>query len=233
MNEEKKTIVVGAKVTMEANMILEKVARSLGITKHELFMMAVESLVRYTCPQFNRTPEMERAMSCFEHMQGWKDAFNLVDSATEPYIVAATYYMTSKGKKTVRAVHLEQPLFGDWKQTYNVQTIFEQALCNLSPERYKRMRVIMGECGCGSLLEVIDILIDRYTQGADMDELRSGFEDNARSDFGNIPPTRPFVRHHAATMDMFEAQQERERRSEEARKKLEGDNDYKPFGYEW
>lgn len=65
-------------------------------------------------------------MSIFEHMDGWMNAFNLIDPNVDTTICEATYFLTAKSKNGSDAVHN----FGDWQQTENVQEILkERCVC--------------------------------------------------------------------------------------------------------
>lgn len=197
MSEEKeKYIAIATKVKPETARRLLALERKKGLSKYALMQMVVDTLVRYMDDRHNLSAEMEAAMSIFEHMEGWRDAFNLADHTTNPEVTEATYYLGDPNKKGTRAVHVSKPFMGHWNQTYNVQQILERTLCLLTPERYRRLRALAIEMDCGSLLELIDQMIDQHTSDADLRDVRASFEDNDRSDFGRKPATAPFVRKH-------------------------------------
>lgn len=242
-------VTVATKMSSAANKRIEKIARKKGLTKYDLIQMVCDTIIRYMDDEHNLTPEMERAMSIFEHMVGWKDAFNLADPYTTPEVVEATYYLTGENKRGVRGVHVKMPFFGTWTQTANIQQIIERTICQLSPERYRRLRALAVEMDCSSLLDLFDALIDYHAKEQDVASMREEFEDANRSEYGQKPVSNAYKRHHKATMDMFEEserkkleeekqkeEEERKRiaeRSEEARIWLEENMPFKPFCTEW
>lgn len=184
MSEEKKYVVVATKVSPDANSRLEALAASKELTKYELIQMVCDTLIRYMDDRHNLTAEMEQAMSIFEHMTGWKNAFNLADPTTDPQVEEATYYLVSSGKKGFRAVHVTRPFMGDWQEDANIQRIIERTINLITPERYMRLRRLAVDFECSSLLELMDKLIDMHSDDVDLHEFRKTFEDANRTDNG-------------------------------------------------
>lgn len=185
---DNKPIVINSKVTAEAGRQLNQLCRKKGLSHNELLRNVIETLTRYMSDKHNLTPDMEKAMSIFEHMEGWKDAFNLCDPATEPEVVFAVYFMQDKnGMKGLRVSLVEKPYFGIWTQTENINEIFERTFCTLLPEQYKRLRKLGTDLGTNSVIETIATLITMYGNDADERIYREIFEDANRSEFGLKP----------------------------------------------
>lgn len=204
---------VATKISNIAYERLNKIARKKGMTIYELIQMVCDTLIRYMDDRHNLTQDMERAMSIFEHMIGWQGVFNLADPTIMPEVCEATYYLTAEGKRGVRAVHVEKPFFGNWKENENVQQIMERTIDLLSPQRYRRLRALAVELDCSSLLDLFDHLIDYHTREQDAAALRREFEDADRSEFGKKPNSTAYKRHHKQDMTMFdqlEAQAQRQ-----------------------
>lgn len=183
--DEGKFVNVGTKVTPRANEVIERLAKKFGMTKYDLLQMCCDVLVRYTSDRYNLQPELEQMMRVFEHTVGWKDAANIADPSAEWEIQEATYFMTAKGRKGVRAVHVERPFMGQWKATENIQETFELTLNYLMPERYVRLRRLGAALHIGSMVQLIDLLVDRFnTEVLDEDEIRRTFEDCNRGQNG-------------------------------------------------
>lgn len=176
--------VVATKVSATCNSALKKICRKLGIKRYDMLQMMCDCIVRYMDDKHNLSSEMERTMSIFEHMVGWKNCFNLADYTTNPEIAEATYYLTSQGKRGTRAVHIERPFFGTWQQDVNIQRILERSICLLTPERYQRLRMLAVDNNCSSILELLDIMIDHHSKDSDVAEFRKQFEDANRSEYG-------------------------------------------------
>jgi len=187
---------------------LEKIAQKKGISVYQMLQMVCDTLARYMDDKHNLTPEMEKAMSIFEHMEGWKKALNLADPTVQKKIGEATYFLYDpKGKrKGFRAVHVTRPLeknsgetlnaIGDWQQTINIQDILERTICLTMPERYIRLRRLAATKDCNGIVELIDTLIDEHSQDEDVRFFREAFEDADRSEYGVKPWTAPFKRKH-------------------------------------
>lgn len=195
-------VVVNTKVSKPAAALLQQLALTKGISIYELLQMVLDTLIRYMSEDHNLSAEMEKAMSIFEHMHGWQNAFNLCDPNAEQEISEATYYLVGKNKNGARAVHVNRPYFGDWEETENIQTILERTICLLAPERYRRLRALAVDMDCKSLLEMLDELIDTHSSDADVAEYRKTFEDVNRSEYGRpIEYGKKFARKHSRSLN--------------------------------
>lgn len=203
---ENKWRVTASKISDFADARLDVLCKKKGLTRYELIQMIVDTLIRYMDDQHNLSYEMEQAMSIFEHLAGWKEAFNLADYTTEWEVQDAIYFIGNPKKKGIRACFVSKPFMGLWTQNFNVQQIVEQFLNYISPERYKRMRQIAFDEGCSSLLEFFDRIIDIFSSNADLKSLRQPFEDNDRSDYGRKPADAPYVRKHHKDIETFDKQ---------------------------
>lgn len=197
MEDEKKYIKKQTKVHPFIHHRLEKIAKKKGISVYEMLQMVCDTLTRYMDDRHNLTPEMEKAMSIFEHMEGWANALNLADPTVQKIIGEATYffYDPEGKKKGCRAIHVTKPFFGNWEQNFNIQEILERTICLLMPERYSRLRKLAVDKECSSIVELIDTLIDEHSQDEDVKFFREAFEDAERSDYGKQPWQQPFKRH--------------------------------------
>ena len=70
---------IQTKVSKEAHHRLKQIEHKKGLTSYGIIQMMCDCIVRYMDDQHNLTPELEQAMSIFEHMEGWKDALNWAD----------------------------------------------------------------------------------------------------------------------------------------------------------
>lgn len=197
--------VVATKVSKYVRRRMNQLLKKKGLSEYVMLQMVYETIVRYMDDRHNLTPEMERAMAIFEHLNGWAKAFNLADPTVEPEIVCATYYLGDPNKIGVHAVHVERPILKElseeWMQTINVQEILEQTICLLMPERYKRLRMLAIDNDCTSILQLIDLLIDEHSKDIDMADIRQGFEDANRSEYGRKPADAPYKRKHYKTVN--------------------------------
>lgn len=186
MTQEGKYEMLQTKVSPEAYRRMKSIERKKGITDYGLIQMVVDTLIRYMDDRHNLTPEMEQAMSIFEHMEGWSNALNLADPTVENIVGEAIYFLYDEEgkKKGVRGVHVVKPFFGNWTEDENIQHIIERVFCLLIPERYRRLRLLAAELGCSSQLELLDYFIDHFSKEADLRELRRDFEDADRAENG-------------------------------------------------
>lgn len=241
MEEQKKNegyMVVATKVSKQAYTRLVKLAKKKCLSLYELMQMVCDTLIRYMDDRHNLTPEMEKAMSVFEHMNGWKDALNLADPTVEPEVAEATYYVTSKGKKGCRAVHVFKPFMGKWTQTENIQDIIERNMSYTMPERYSRLRDLAYEMDCTTVLQLLDLLIDAHSVEALNAELRKDFEDADRSDWGKKPVESPYKRKHHKDPDTLQQtivfdEEDRKAAAREAGVDDEDELGFRPFGVEY
>ena len=187
MSENEKYMMLQTKVSPDTYRRIRRIERKKGLSSYGIIQMMCDCIVRYMDDRHNLTPEMERVMSIFEHLEGWGNAFNLADPSARPEIMEATYYLRDARRKGVRAVHVKQPILKnspDWQMDYNIQHILENTLCMLMPRRYQRLRMLAAEMDCGSILELIDKLIDDHSRDEDTREIRKSFEAANLSDHG-------------------------------------------------
>lgn len=223
---------LATKVSPETYERISKIASKKGISIYQLNQMVIDTLVRYMDDKHNLTPEMEQAMSIFEHMRGWKDHYNWADPTLKKQVQSAIYFVGDPRKKGVRASKVESYMQEVCNQSENIQEITEFFLCKLMPERYRRLRALAVEHDCGSIIELLDIMIDNHTKDADLHEIRKEFEDANRSEYGKKPKEDgPYKRKHHKSVEMYE-QQPIVFESEE-QKWLEENSDFRPFGSEW
>ena len=168
---------------------VKRIAKRMGLTDYVIIQMMVDCIVRYMDSQHNLTPEMEKIMAIFEHMEGWGNAFNHADPTVKRIVGEAVYFLFDEEgkKKGCRAVHVTKPFFGNWTEDLNIQHILERVICLMMPERYRRLRSLAVDMDCSSLLELFDHLIDLHAQDSDVATFRQLFEDANRSEWGAKP----------------------------------------------
>lgn len=184
MQDNDKYQVVSTKVSPEAFVQLQMLCKKIGLTQYEFLQMVIDTLIRYMDEKHNLSPQMEQAMAIFDNMESWGKVLNLADPESKFKVSEATYFFTEKGKKQSRAVHTTQPFMGKPLGTMNIQHILERTICLLSPERYRRLRLIALDMGTKSLLACIDKLIAENEKEEDAEAIRKGFEDNNRHEWG-------------------------------------------------
>lgn len=196
--------VVATKVNKETYQLLEKICTKLGMQKYGLFQLMADTIVRMCDEKHNLTPELNKAIMMFEKPESWKKCFTLSDYTTQPEILEAVYFLHEPNHKGVRMVMVERPWLegsDQWVCTYNLQKIFEEFIVNMSPERYRRLRLLAFDNDCNSLLELLDSMIDTLSKDADGAEIRTWFEDANRSEYGRKPADAPFKRKHHKTVN--------------------------------
>ena len=202
-------VVIATKVSPQSAELFNRICLKKGFKSYyQPLQMMIDSFVRYTDDRHNLSADMEQLMSIFEHMDGWKDAFNLADASADRHIDEAVYFLTAEGRKGARAVLVHRPFFGNWTETVNVQAIIERMLELLTPERYRRLRALAVDMDCGSILELLDVMIDAHTVDQLNKELRQPFEDCNRSDYGKpIEYGRKTKSKHRKGVDMYDREQ--------------------------
>lgn len=202
-----KYVVLGTKTSPEFAERFHKLCHRKGIKSYQALQMMVDAFVRYTDDRHNLSQEMEQLMMIFEHMNGWRDAFNLADATPDRHIDEAIYMLTAEDRKGARAIMVHRPYFGKWNETTNIQAILERVIEVLMPELYRRLRALAVEMDCKSLLELLDVMIDAHTVEAINEQYRQGFQDNNRHDYGRpVEYGQRTRRKHHKTVDTFERQ---------------------------
>lgn len=188
-------VTVGTKVSRTTFKHLKRIAKKKGMAVYELLQMVCDTLRRYMDDRHNLSPEIERAMSIFEHMVGWADALNLADPTVNKEIAQAVYIFqdgcdpelpNKERKRGFRAVMVNKPFMGIWEETANVMDIFERIFNICMPELYMKLyraRIILG---CERVSEVINLLVDAEVIMQLNGELREDFEDAARAENGKV-----------------------------------------------
>ena len=201
MKEEGKFVTVAGKVSAWSYTRLARILKKLNINIYVMLQNVCDCFIRYMDDKHNMTPENEKVMSTFENAIGWENNFTLVDPNTKPEIAEATYYLTAKGKRGVRIMHVERPFFDKWTQNFNVKQILERFMCLTFPNLYKRMRFIAVCRECDSIFELLLDIVGELEREEDKRELREPFEDADRSDWGMKPHDKPYRRRHEKSDD--------------------------------
>ena len=202
-----KYVVLGTKVRPDFRETFRDICEKKGISVYSAMQMMVDTFVRYTDDRHNLSGEMEHLISVFEHMDGWKAAFNLADPVAERRIEEAVYLLAADARKGARAVMVRRPFCGSPTETANIQSIMERMVEALCPERYRRLRALAVEMDCSSILELIDLMIDRHTMEVLNEQYRAGFIDNNRHDFGKpVEYGQRTKRKHHKTVDGMQQQ---------------------------
>jgi len=185
--KEDGTVVIATKTSRAFAERLSKLSKSRGYKVYGMLRNCADTIVRYMDDRHNLSPEIEKAMSMFEHLQGWKDNFNLADPNTNPQVVRAVYFLGDEHKKGERAVMVETPFFGHWAETYNVQIILEATIEKLYPEMYRQLRDLGNDLETHSVSETLQQIIVENVNEQQLACIRKGFEENNRSEFGVAP----------------------------------------------
>ena len=183
--KEEKYKNISTKVKPETKKLLAKICKKMHTNEYEFLQNVCDCVVRYTSDKYNLTPELERIMSIFEHLEGWHNAFNLADHNAEVEICEAFYVLKAKGKNGLRIVHVERPWWDglkEWKQNINVQQLFERFFNILMPERWMKMHKLSVYLGIESSTHTLDYMIDRCTEEELEAQYRREFEDAARAE---------------------------------------------------
>lgn len=182
-----KYVVIATKAHPDVARRIKRLAHKRGMSTYELIQMVLDTIVRYMDDRHNLSEDMEKAMSIFEHLEGWKDTINLADPFTDKDIGEALYILFDPAghKKGRRAIMVERPLFGQWQQTVNVMDIFDRMVEVLLPEHYRKLKRIAEDLQCNNLVELLTLMIDAHTiTQLDDAAIRQEFEDCNRSDYG-------------------------------------------------
>jgi hypothetical protein len=183
--EKEKYRNISTKVKPETKKLLAKICKKRKTNEYEFLQNVCDCVVRYTSDKYNLTPELERIMGIFEHLEGWHNAFNLADHNAEAEICEAFYVLKAKGKNGLRVIHVERPWWdgvSEWKQSVNVQDMLERFLDILMPERYLKMRKLSIALGIESRTHLLDYMIEHCTEEEANAQYRREFEDAARAE---------------------------------------------------
>lgn len=184
MSDKDKYKVVATKVSPFVKNQIARLCKKKGLTEYEMLQMMCDCLVRYMDDRHNLTPELEQAMSIFEHMDGWKGAYNLADPTAEREVYEAVYITADGGgkRKGFRASMVRKPFMGVWEQTDNVVSIYERLTEILLPEMYRKLRRLAVDMDCNSIVDMLHTMIDSQTILELNKEYRKEFEDANRAE---------------------------------------------------
>lgn len=183
--EKEKYRNISTKVKPETKELLAKICKKRKTNEYEFLQNVCDCVVRYTSDKYNLTPELERIMGIFEHLEGWHNAFNLADHTAEADICEAFYVLKAKGKNGLRVIHVERPWWDgmkEWKQSINVQDMFERFFNVLMPDRYIKMKRLMIYLGIQSCTHLLDYMLDQCMEEEINAQYRREFEDAARAE---------------------------------------------------
>lgn len=197
-------IVINTKVLKAAYELVSPVFEKKKLTVYSVIQNIFECLMHNMTGWHQLTPDTEKVMGSFENMLGWEDNFNLSDPTSKPEIAEAIYFLTAKRKSGARPVMVTRPIMRQWKQTCNIQQIFDRFLELAVPHVYKRLQYIQESRGCASILELLLDVIGDLEDEQMKSELLEDFQDNERSIYGQRPQDARYKRKIRRTIDMFE-----------------------------
>lgn len=142
--------VINTKVTEWAEQRLIAICSKHHITLYNFLQMMCETIIRYMDDKTNLTPEMERAMSIFEHLEGWENCYNLAQSVVEPVGTKTLDEFTGNTDDRLRiaAQKLREGYIIDLKnlgKIYPRDLNVQDAIYFLADEEHKGERAVMVE----------------------------------------------------------------------------------------
>lgn len=224
-------VMLGTKTRKDFAETFNRICKKKGIKVYNAIQMMVDTFVRFTDDRHNLSVEMERLMSVFEHMDGWKDAFNLADPTPDRDIQEALYFITGTDRKGARGVMVHRPFFGNWTETVNIQYIIERVLEVMCPERYRRLRALAVEMDCNSILDLLDEMINNHTSELMNDQFRQGFADNNRHYGKPVEYGQRTKRKHHKSVDDIQTHLAFE--EPVTPEEMENEAGFQPIGGEW
>jgi hypothetical protein len=182
-------IVLNTKVSKDIWQRLQLLLGKKNINVYEMLQMVCDCLVRYMDDRHNLSPELERLMQTFEHMEGWTQAFNIADPTVQRDIGEAIYIMQDRegkkrGVRAFRSVRVTKPIFKERHISFNVQEIVERVIEVCNAPLYRKLRSIAIDKDCNSIMELLITIADEYANESDAAEIRQTFEDANRSEYG-------------------------------------------------
>ena len=181
--EEGRSVSVAGKISSWSFVRLQRILDRLGININQMIQNFVDCIIRNMDDRHNLRPDTEKVMATFENMVGWESNFNLTNpDDAKKEICEAIYFMVSENeKKGVRAVLVERPFFGTWKQNFNMATMLSRFMELVFPQLYKRLMFI-AECRqAGSILELLIEVVGELERGVSDPVRRSELEAEEKS----------------------------------------------------
>ena len=91
--ENEKYKVKSTKISAFADQQVNKICERKGLNVYTITQMMFDTIIRYMDDKHNLTPEMEQAMSLFEHLEGWQNALNFADPTVKMEVGEAIYFL--------------------------------------------------------------------------------------------------------------------------------------------
>ena len=179
MEDKKKFIPVGTKVSPEARQRLIAIEEKKGFSEYDLLQMFCDVAIRRMDDRHNLSYDMETLIQLMDGMKNWKTSIRLTDAISDMKIEEAFYVLAEKGRTGCRLAHVQgnpQDMFRT--ETFNIQSIVERFVCLAMPNVYKRLRMLGNDIGTDSVYETLMRIVDDYATNPDADELRIMFADN-------------------------------------------------------
>lgn len=172
--------VIATKVRPEVKEQIGALCKSRGLNEYQMLQMMCDCIVRYMDDRHNLSSELEKAMAIFEHMNGWREAYNLADPSTDMQVAEAVYiHEDAAGKRHGQRVSWVTR----WEQTDNIIDIYEHITEVMLPELYRKMKTLADEMQCANIIELLLALVDSQTAERIDEQFRNEFMD-ARTDNG-------------------------------------------------
>lgn len=179
MSEKKQLKIIATKVPEDSYNLLKSLCDRNGINAYTLIQWMANVFVRFSDDMHNLDDRLCKAIRLFEDPSVWGDSFNIFRNS-DTIVEGAVYITKSKDSSNAGSVFVGRDFFGKRECTYNSRDILEMIFENTFPTMYRKVRAAGVELGTTSVIETVSELIDRYSDGSDIDDIRQMFEDNRR-----------------------------------------------------
>ena len=179
MSEKKQLKIIATKVPEDSYNLLKSLCDRNGINAYTLIQWMANVFVRFSDDMHNLDDRLCKAIRLFEDPSVWGDSFNIFRNA-DTIVEGAVYITKSKDSSNAGSVFVGRDFFKSLEFTYNSRNLLVMIFEHPFPTMYRKVRAAGVELGTTSVIETVSELIDRYSDGSDIDDIRQMFEDNRR-----------------------------------------------------
>lgn len=210
---KKRQELVATKISSEAWLRLNDIAKRMGLTSYRLIQEVVDTLILYMDEGRQLDPDMQMVIDCFERFEGWGELCRLTDVNVNWAVADCVYFLHDDRHKNafagVTACWNKKAMMTNANYTFNKKDILDMVVRRLFPDLYRELQLLAMQSGTNCTLDTIKHCIHCMLDDPDKATLRELFADCARTDYGRPAELTKYIRHNRKSIDTLEKQKKK------------------------
>lgn len=200
----KRQELVATKISSEAWLRLNDIAKRLGLTPYRLVQETIDTLILYMDEGRQMGDDMQTVLDCFERFEGWGQICRLTDIKQDWQVLDAVYFLRDdapNGYAGVTGCWGKPSFMGRQSYTFNKPQILDMIIRRLFPDMYRELTMLAMQEGTNGAVETLRRVIQNQLEDPDKQTLRDMFADCGRTDFGKSTELVKYIRHNKRNIE--------------------------------